>query len=109
MSVGMVVQYCAEDNIDIDIIETGVGGSLHSTNIIHPLLSVITNIGMVHLGILGNSLEAIAKENAGIIKRNTPVIIGEYTRETKAESQDIAKSKNSEIHWVNHKQPLDYK
>jgi len=108
MSVGMAFHYFEENNIDIAIIETGLGGRLDSTNIIHPLLSVITNIGMDHLGILGNSLEAIAKEKAGIIKRNTPVIIGEYTKETKAVFQDIAKSNNSEIHWVNHKQPLDY-
>src|SRR5690625_3850186 len=75
---------------------------------IHAYVGKYRKKGIDHLDILGNSLETNAKEKAGIIKKNTPVIIGEYTKETKAVFQDIAKSKNSEIHWVNHKQPLDY-
>lgn len=108
MSVGMAFHYFAENNIDIAIVETGLGGRLDSTNIIQPLLSVITNIGMDHIGVLGNSLEAIAEEKAGIIKKNTPVVIGEYTKETKPVFQRIGKANNSEICWVNHDQPLDY-
>lgn len=106
MSVGMAFDYFAKSKVDIAIIETGLGGRLDSTNIITPLLSIITNIGMDHLGVLGNSLEAIAGEKAGIIKRNTPVVIGEYTEETKAIFQDIANQNDAKIHFVNHNKPL---
>ena len=108
MSVGMAFDYFAKSKVDIAIIETGLGGRLDSTNIITPLLSVITNIGMDHIGVLGNSLEAIAKEKAGIIKRNTPVVIGEYTEETKPSFQNIATQNNAAIHYVNHDKPLLY-
>lgn len=108
MSVGMAFHYFAENKVDIAIVETGLGGRLDSTNIIQPLLSIITNIGMDHLGVLGNSLEVIAKEKAGIIKQNTPVVIGEYTEELKPVFIDIARVNNSEIHWVHHENTLTY-
>lgn len=108
MSVGMAFDYFAKSKVDIAIIETGLGGRLDSTNIITPLLSIITNIGMDHLGVLGNSLEAIAREKAGIIKRNTPVVIGEYTQETKPIFQDVAIKNEAKIHYVNHNKPLLY-
>lgn len=82
MTVGMAFQYFAEENVDIAVIEVGLGGRLDSTNIISPELSVITNIGLDHTSILGNTLEAIASEKGGIIKKNTPVVIGEYQPET---------------------------
>lgn len=69
VTVGMAFQYFAENNVDIAIIETGLGGRLDSTNIIHPEISVITNIGFDHMSLLGNTLEAIAGEKAGIIKK----------------------------------------
>jgi dihydrofolate synthase/folylpolyglutamate synthase len=78
----MAFEYFSKENVDIAIIETGLGGRLDSTNIISPILSVITNIGMDHVQFLGNSLKAIAGEKAGIIKKNTPVVIGETTSET---------------------------
>jgi dihydrofolate synthase/folylpolyglutamate synthase len=83
MSVGLAFDYFAAEKVDIAIIEVGLGGRLDATNIITPLVSVITNIGLDHTQFLGNTLEAIAGEKAGIIKPNVPVVIGEYTEETK--------------------------
>ncbi len=83
MTVGLAFEYFKKEKVDIAIIEVGLGGRLDSTNIITPLISVITNIGKDHVQFLGNTLEAIASEKAGIIKNNIPVVIGEYTMETK--------------------------
>ncbi|MEX0636988.1 MAG: Mur ligase family protein, partial [Ferruginibacter sp.] len=83
LTVGMAFEYFAREKVDIAVIETGLGGRLDSTNIIQPELSVITNIGYDHMNILGNTLEAIAHQKAGIIKHNTPAVIGEYLTETK--------------------------
>lgn len=83
MSVGLAFDYFVSEKVDIAIIEVGLGGRLDATNIITPLVSVITNIGLDHTQFLGNTLEAIAGEKAGIIKPNIPVVIGEYTDETK--------------------------
>lgn len=77
MTVGMAFSYFAEQEVDIAIVETGLGGRLDSTNVIHPALSVITNIAMDHTQFLGDTLPAIAAEKAGIIKASTPVVIGE--------------------------------
>ena len=77
MSVAMAFDYFARSNVEIAVIEVGLGGRLDSTNIISPLLSVITNIGHDHMDLLGNTLEKVAGEKAGIIKKNVPVIIGE--------------------------------
>ena len=79
----MALQYFAEQHTDIALIETGLGGRLDSTNVITPQLSVITNISYDHTDILGNTLDKIAFEKAGIIKNNVPVVIGETTDETK--------------------------
>ncbi len=78
MTVGMAFNIFALEKVDIAIIEVGLGGRLDSTNIITPLLSVITNIGWDHTNLLGNTLPLIAGEKAGIIKSNIPVIVGEY-------------------------------
>jgi dihydrofolate synthase / folylpolyglutamate synthase len=83
MTVGLAFEYFKNEKVDITIIETGMGGRLDSTNIVTPLISVITNIGLDHTQFLGTTLEAIAGEKAGIIKPNIPVIIGEYSKETK--------------------------
>lgn len=82
-TMAMSFQYFADCNVDIAVIEVGLGGRLDSTNIINPILSVITNIGFDHTEFLGNTLEKIASEKAGIIKTSTPVVIGETTPETK--------------------------
>lgn len=83
MTVAMAFDYFAGEGIDVAVVEVGMGGRLDSTNIIDPLLSVITNIGYDHVQFLGNSLAEIAAEKAGIIKSNTPVVIGEAVEETK--------------------------
>jgi dihydrofolate synthase/folylpolyglutamate synthase len=82
ITVAMAFFYFAEEQIDIAVIETGLGGRLDSTNIITPEISVITNISLDHTDMLGTTLELIAGEKAGIIKKNTPVIIGEHQPET---------------------------
>lgn len=76
-TVGLAFHYFREKKVDIAIIETGLGGRLDSTNVILPEISVITNISYDHMNLLGNTLEKIAKEKAGIIKRDVPVIVGE--------------------------------
>lgn len=83
MTVGLAFDYFREKKVDVVIIETGLGGRLDSTNIITPILSIITNIGWDHANLLGNTLQKIAAEKAGIIKKNITVIIGETQAETK--------------------------
>ncbi|WP_394775241.1 bifunctional folylpolyglutamate synthase/dihydrofolate synthase [Flavobacterium sp.] len=82
MSVGLAFDYFASEKVDIAIIEVGLGGRLDATNIITPLVSVITNIDLDHTQFLGNTPALIAGEKAGIIKPNIPIVIGEYTNET---------------------------
>ncbi|MBC5836062.1 bifunctional folylpolyglutamate synthase/dihydrofolate synthase [Flavobacterium sp. F372] len=108
MTVGLAFEYFSDKKVDIAIIEVGMGGRLDSTNIITPLLSVITNIGKDHTQFLGNTLEKIAFEKAGIIKPNIPVVIGEYTLETKPVFLEIAKQNHSEIHFAQDKKHPDY-
>ena len=100
MTVGLAFDYFDKSNVDIAIIEVGMGGRLDSTNIITPLISVITNIGLDHTQFLGNTLALIANEKAGIIKQNVPVVIGEYVTETKPVFTAKAKEQNSEIYFA---------
>jgi dihydrofolate synthase/folylpolyglutamate synthase len=97
MTVGMAFQYFANEKVDIAVIETGMGGRLDSTNIITPLLSVITNIGYDHTQFLGDTIEKIAAEKAEIIKKDIPVIIGETQSETREIFIQKAKTENSSI------------
>jgi len=82
MTVAMAFDYFAKSNVDIAIIETGLGGRLDSTNILNPLVSLITNIGLDHKEFLGNNLKDIASEKAGIIKKDIPIVISEFQKET---------------------------
>lgn len=82
ITVVMAFQYFVEQEVDVAIIETGLGGRLDSTNVISPLLSIITNIGLDHTDMLGDTLELIAAEKAGIIKEKVPIIISETQAET---------------------------
>ena len=100
MSVGLAFEYFVKEGTDINIIEVGMGGRLDSTNIVTPLISVITNIGLDHTQFLGDTLEAIAFEKAGIIKNNIPVVIGEYVTETKPVFLAKANETNSEIYFA---------
>ena len=100
MTVGLAFDYFVQEKVDIAIIEVGMGGRLDSTNIITPLISVITNIGLDHTQFLGNTLEAIAYEKAGIIKPYIPVVIGEFTTETKPFFVKKASEKNSQFYFA---------
>ena len=100
ITVAMAFEYFAEQEVDIAIIEVGLGGRLDSTNIINPELSIITNIGWDHMNLLGNTLEAIAFEKAGIIKPSIPVVIGEYNEITKPVFEKMALANKAPIHWA---------
>lgn len=100
MTVGLAFDYFAKQKVDIAIIEVGMGGRLDSTNIITPLISVITNIGLDHTQFLGDTLPLIAAEKAGIIKSNIPVIIGEYTNDTREVFISKAKQENAAIYFA---------
>jgi dihydrofolate synthase/folylpolyglutamate synthase len=100
LTVAMAFDYFAAHKVDIAIIETGLGGRLDSTNIITPILSIITNIGYDHMQLLGDTLEKIATEKAGIIKQNVPVIIGEYLPETKPVFLEHASKKKAAIYFA---------
>jgi dihydrofolate synthase / folylpolyglutamate synthase len=101
ITVAMAFDYFAIHAVDIAIIEVGLGGRLDSTNIISPELSIITNIGYDHMNLLGNTLEAIAFEKAGIIKPNIPVVVGETLPETKQIFESRANELDAPIHWAN--------
>ncbi|WP_269223882.1 folylpolyglutamate synthase/dihydrofolate synthase family protein [Flavobacterium sp. IMCC34518] len=100
MSVGLAFDYFAKEKVDIAVIEVGLGGRLDATNIITPLVSVITNIGIDHVQFLGNTFESIATEKAGIIKPRIPVVIGEYTPETQPVFLEKASVNNSQIYFA---------
>lgn len=99
MTVGMAFDYFASESVDIAIIEVGLGGRLDSTNIINPEVSVITNIGYDHMQFLGETLKAIASEKAGIIKNNTPVVIGEKQDEVMDVFLEKASEMNAKIYF----------
>ena len=100
MTVAMAFNYFAEEKIDVAVVETGLGGRLDSTNILSPELCVITNIGFDHTDFLGETIEKIAVEKAGIIKRDTEVIIGRKQTETKTVFQEKAKSENAPLSYA---------
>ena len=97
MTVGLAFEVFANETVDIAIIEVGLGGRLDSTNIITPLLSVITNIGYDHMNILGDTLQLIAGEKAGIIKPGIPLVIGEYQPDTAQIFIQKAKKEGSKL------------
>ena len=101
LTVAMAFDFFAREKVDIAIIETGLGGRLDSTNIIIPELSIITNIGWDHMNILGDSLDKIAREKAGIIKAGVPVVVGEELPETKPIFVSIANEKKSPLVFAN--------
>ncbi len=97
MTVGLAFDFFRKEKVDIAIIEVGMGGRLDSTNIITPEVSVITNIGLDHTQFLGDTLEKVAAEKAGIIKEKVPVVIGESLPETKIVFERIASESNAPI------------
>lgn len=101
MTVGLAFDRFAFHQVDVAIIEVGLGGRLDATNIITPVLSVITNIGLDHTQFLGDSRSAIAREKAGIIKNKIPILIGEKDAETQPVFEEVAKKCEAPIHWAN--------
>ncbi len=103
MTVGMAFSYFKQEQVDIAIIETGLGGRLDSTNIITPLVSVITTIDKDHTAFLGNTLGKIAMEKAGIIKTSIPLVVGEKRGWLRSRFRESAISKNASFHAVDHR------
>ena len=97
ISTALAFQYFADCKVDIAVIETGLGGTFDSTNIIKPILSVITNIDYDHKHLLGNSLAEIAEQKAGIIKAERPVVVGRRNKETDSVFSNVAEAKRSPI------------
>lgn len=100
-STALAFYYFAKEKVDIAIIETGLGGRLDSTNILSPILSVITSIGIDHTSFLGDTLEEIAFEKGGIIKPNTPVVLGEQILPTISTFKKIAQKNNAPVYIAN--------
>lgn len=109
MTVGMAFAYFAEEKVDIAIIEVGLGGRLDSTNIIRPEVSLITNIGMDHVDMLGDTLTKIAFEKAGIIKEGVPVVISEFQDEIADTFKEIAQHRKSNIVFADRVSHESYK
>ena len=108
MTVGLAFSYFAEEEVDISVLEVGMGGRLDSTNIISPEISLITNIGMDHTQFLGDTLTKIAGEKGGIIKSNTPVIISQRQPETEEVFLRMAEEKGSQIFFAEDDYKIDY-
>jgi len=108
MTVAMAFYYFAEIKVDVAIVEVGLGGRLDSTNILQPILSIITNIGYDHMEFLGDTIPQISKEKAGIIKQGVPVIIGETQEETRDIFLKTASSKNARIFFADSYYKADY-
>ena len=100
LTTAMAFKYFADEKVDVAVIEVGLGGRLDSTNIITPILSVITNIALDHTQFLGNTLAEIASEKAGIIKQGVPVVIGEATPETRPVFEQKAREMNAPIFFA---------
>lgn len=107
MTVGLAFDYFAKEKVDIAVVEVGMGGRLDSTNVILPELSVITNIGLDHTQFLGDTLEKIAREKAGIIKEGVPVVIGETQPETEPVFRDAAADHHAPITFADQHYVVD--
>ncbi|MEO9967796.1 MAG: folylpolyglutamate synthase/dihydrofolate synthase family protein [Reichenbachiella sp.] len=102
ITVIMAFEYFAQQEVDFAVIETGLGGRLDSTNIITPILSVITSISMDHQDMLGDTIESIAKEKAGIIKDNIPMVIGQLPESAEKVIREVGSAKGAEVIGPNH-------
>ncbi len=100
LTTALAFKYFEEQNVDIAVIEVGLGGRLDCTNVIHPLLSIITNISFDHTQFLGNTLESITREKAGIIKENIPCLIGEDNPVTRPVFEQIASERHAPLYFA---------
>ena len=101
MTTAMAFDYFAQSDVEVAVIETGLGGRLDATNIVQPILSIITNIGLEHTEYLGDSLPKIAREKGGIIKKCTPVVVGEKNSNYNLVLEEIASDLRSSLHYAN--------
>ncbi len=108
LTVALAFDYFAREKVDIAIIEVGLGGRLDSTNIITPEVSVITNIGLDHVALLGDTLEKIAGEKAGIIKPGVPVVIGRTQKETESVFRKVSKEAGARIFFADEEYIIPY-
>ena len=106
LTTALAFKYFADEQVDIAVIEVGLGGRLDCTNIITPILSIITNISFDHTGFLGHTLAQIAGEKAGIIKRKIPVVIGEYNEDTRPVFEAKARTLKAPIHFAQDQEEL---
>lgn len=107
-TMAMAFSYFAAEKVDVAVVEVGLGGRLDSTNIIQPELSVITNIGFDHMQFLGDTLEKISTEKAGIIKQNTPVVVGEYLPETRKVFEEKAEKERAPLIFAEDSQSVHF-
>ena len=109
LTTALAFKYFEDAKVDIAVIEVGLGGRLDCTNIITPILSIITNISLDHTNLLGNDIEQIAREKAGIIKCNVPVVVGATTRESEVVFQTESRNKESQLYIAtDEKEVIDY-
>lgn len=108
LTAAMAFDYFARENVDIAVIEVGLGGRLDSTNIITPLVSIITNIGYDHTSLLGETLPLIAAEKAGIIKKDIPVVVSKRQAEVEEVFISKAKVENAPLYFADHEYSTDY-
>ena len=108
LTVALAFDYFAHENVDVAIMEVGLGGRLDSTNIITPEISVITNIGLDHVNLLGDTKPKIAAEKAGIIKSNVPVVIGETGKETAPVFKQVAAEKDAPLFFADQEYAVSY-
>lgn len=108
LCVAMAFQYFADEQVEVAVIEVGMGGRLDSTNIIHPEVCLITNISYDHMQFLGDTIPKIAAEKAGIIKANTPVVISEEQNECKHIFIEKAAENNADIYFAEHEIKVEY-
>lgn len=108
LTVAMAFDYFAKEQVDVAVVEVGLGGRLDSTNVITPEISIITNIGLDHTALLGNSLEKIALEKAGIIKAGVPVVIGTTQSETKKIFEEVAALKLAPLFFADKEYAVVY-
>ena len=101
MTTAMAFDYFAQSDVEVAVIETGLGGRLDATNIVQPLVSVITNVGLEHTEYLGDSLPKIAREKGGVIKKCTPVVVGEKNPNYNLVLEEIAQDLRSEVIYAN--------